>query len=279
MATRRKSPAKVRRAIRQQAKELKRAQNLPTHANKNSEAHEFLRMVDHAKPEHRPRIVRARYEELFGMEPPKGTHFRLLHLAVAYELFDREGLCRSEKMKQRLKASRKLDLSALDEDCRQLVSCYVNHEVELTPEQEAEKMAAKTKAAKKAAANRPQVIGKKSKLNVRQTWCKLFADNEKCAKGKRMTDEQITEAIKAEFPDRRPKVFDTPHVVRALYNKGQLSNPVPSKQSQRYDKNGDVLERASKSKTKATPKKKVVAKKKSATEKKVVKKKVVRRKA
>jgi len=78
----------------------------------------------------------------------------------------------------------------------------------------------------------------KNGLGVIATWVKLFKDNAKA----KLTDEQISEAIKKNFPGRNSAIFDHVQAVRNRYNNGLLTKgKAPVKPSVRYDENGEVV--------------------------------------
>lgn len=87
--------------------------------------------------------------------------------------------------------------------------------------------------------------GKQHGLNVRQTWMKLFVQNERAAKSAKMTDEQIQAEMRKEFPGRESFEFtDIAGVasVRRGYNRGVFTEgKAPDIQSKRYDKDGNEL--------------------------------------
>jgi hypothetical protein len=95
---------------------------------------------------------------------------------------------------------------------------------------------------KKAKVREMKVVGKTTGLGVAKTWAKLFVNNEKSSKQQKLTDEQISKAMKKEFPDRGSDIFDHVQLVRNRYNKGVLTGgAVPAELAKRYDKNGNVV--------------------------------------
>jgi len=73
--------------------------------------------------------------------------------------------------------------------------------------------------------------GKIHNKRVQETWALLFKNNTR----DRLTDAQISLQMKAEFPERKSKVFEAVGTVRSRYNKGLLTNGViPKVKSVRY---------------------------------------------
>lgn len=108
------------------------------------------------------------------------------------------------------------------------------------------KVAAKkapAKKAKKESKSEGRPVGKTSGVGVQETWIGVFAKNETCKKADRLTDEQISAYMHSEFPSKDSKVFDQVQAVRNKYNKGGFKKVgTPSKQSNRYDADGNVVE-------------------------------------
>lgn len=105
------------------------------------------------------------------------------------------------------------------------------------------------KAKKKKAIRR---VEGKNGLGVIATWVKLFKDNAK----EKLTDEQISKAIKKNFPGRESAIFDHVQAVRNRFNNGLLTKgKAPATPSVRYDESGAV-----RGKTKKVVKKKKVKK-------------------
>jgi hypothetical protein len=161
-------------------------------------------------------------------------------------------------------------------------------EAKVAAKRKAKKAPAKKAPTKKKVAKKAGEVNTNSRapgltfgLGVEKTWVKLFEQNEKCKKAERMTDEQITEFMYAEFPHKTCEVFKHVNGVRGKYNRGGFhKGEAPELQSKRYDENGDVLVgRATVSQAKkapAAPAKKAPAKKAT---KKVAKKKVAKKAA
>ncbi|GAG51469.1 unnamed protein product, partial [marine sediment metagenome] len=90
--------------------------------------------------------------------------------------------------------------------------------------------------AKKSATPTARAVGKNG-LGVQATWIKLYKDNAKA----KLTDEEISKAIKKNFPGRDSEIFNHVQAVRNRYNKGALSHGKPPVvESKRYDKAGNV---------------------------------------
>lgn len=77
-------------------------------------------------------------------------------------------------------------------------------------------------------------------LGINRTWCHLFEKNEELWNsndpeqlGQILSDPEIAEAMKAEFPGRDSKVFDHVSMVRGRYHRGMLSE-TPKVQSFQY---------------------------------------------
>jgi hypothetical protein len=74
---------------------------------------------------------------------------------------------------------------------------------------------------------------------------KLFEDNAKA----KLTDEQISKAIKKNFPGRDSAVFDHVAAIRNRYNKGILTKGVlPKVPSVRYGEDGETVSARGKTK-------------------------------
>mgnify|MGYP007073193813 CR=1 FL=1 len=136
----------------------------------------------------------------------------------------------------------------------------------------------------------PKLAFKRNKdgVGLYQRWVEIFVENEKLAKP--LTDDQISDIMKKEFPDHKTKDFDHPQRARSKYNRGFFHGGEPPKlRSNRYDSEGNKanpkfsghkgvkLEELDgtppKSERKKYPrKKKAIAKKKATTKKKTTKK-------
>jgi len=105
----------------------------------------------------------------------------------------------------------------------------------------AAKTAPKKKAAKKKKAPKekappapkaPAPVGKTSGIGVSETWIHVFERNEQGEDGERLTDEQISQFMKSEFPDLDAKLFDRVQIARGRYNRGGFH---------KKDKSGNVM--------------------------------------
>ncbi len=65
-----------------------------------------------------------------------------------------------------------------------------------------------------------QKTGKTSKLSLNRTWIQVFEKNEQVAKEERLTDEQISQFMKSEFPETQATLFDQIEIARSKYNRG-----------------------------------------------------------
>lgn len=92
------------------------------------------------------------------------------------------------------------------------------------------KAAPKQKAAPKAKA--PAPVGKTSGVGVNETWIQVFEKNEQVEESERLTDEQISQFMKSEFPDLDAKLFDRVQIARGKYNRGGFH---------KKDKSGNVV--------------------------------------
>lgn len=108
------------------------------------------------------------------------------------------------------------------------------------------KTKSKAKAKKKSTGRggkpgRPK--GTTTGLPIQAAWVHIFEQNRKAPKKKRLTDDQISEWMKKEFPGRKSKVFDMVNSVRTKFNKGGLTKgEVPKVESVPYDEDGNITE-------------------------------------
>lgn len=77
-------------------------------------------------------------------------------------------------------------------------------------------------------------------------WAKVFAQNERCVKAKRLTDAQINYKLRKAFPNKRSDsvtlVSKVHSVHRAAYNAGCFHDgKVPKRQSHEYDSHGEPV--------------------------------------
>lgn len=75
-------------------------------------------------------------------------------------------------------------------------------------------------------------VGKTSGVGVSETWIQVFERNEQAEESERLTDEQISEFMKSEFPDLDSKLFDRVQIARGKYNRGGFH---------KKDKSGNVV--------------------------------------
>ncbi|MHC4515536.1 MAG: hypothetical protein ACYTGW_02090 [Planctomycetota bacterium] len=78
----------------------------------------------------------------------------------------------------------------------------------------------------------PPSVGVTSGVSVNETWIGVFEKNEQVAAEERLTDEQISEFMKSEFPDVDAKLFDRVEIARGRYNRGGFH---------KKDKSGNVV--------------------------------------
>jgi hypothetical protein len=87
-----------------------------------------------------------------------------------------------------------------------------------------------------------RTLGITTGLPVFGFWAYFFPKNEKASKKDKLTDEQITEFVRAEFPGRKNEVFDHIPGIRRNYNNGMFTKGIPPKvHSNRYDAEGNVV--------------------------------------
>ena len=73
-----------------------------------------------------------------------------------------------------------------------------------------------------APAKPPAPVGVTSQVGVNETWVRVFEKNEQAEHDERLTDEQISQSMKGEFPDLDAKIFDRVEITRSKYNRGGL---------------------------------------------------------
>lgn len=95
----------------------------------------------------------------------------------------------------------------------------------------AKKTASKAKAAAPPA-KAPASVGKTSGVGINETWIRVFEKNQQVEESERLTDEQISEFMKSEFPDLDAKLFDRVQIARGKYNRGGFH---------KKDKSGNVV--------------------------------------
>lgn len=106
------------------------------------------------------------------------------------------------------------------------------------------KKASKVTKAKAKDKEPKRQLGKVNGLTIRETWKKLFADNEKCPKAQRLTDEKILAQMNKEFPGRTSREFtqlSAVQTLRAAYNRGHFhEGSAPAVKSNRYLPGGEI---------------------------------------
>ncbi len=216
-------------------------------------------------------FLRDTWERLIGEQPPKEVNLELLKTALTYELqyrgFRKQRVLHllSPNFKSNRKDALKLDVDELSENRRSLhiaaAQCATYGDYT---------MAKKTTEGTKGKGG-ARSEGKTLHLGVSACWNHLFETNAKAPKGKRMTDEEISAFMLAEYPDRDTAYFDHVQPVRSKFNRGGIpgqKGEAPDTPSTRYDEDGKPqAARARKAKaepvkvkTKAKAKKKVKVK-------------------
>lgn len=66
----------------------------------------------------------------------------------------------------------------------------------------------------------PAPVGVTSGVRINETWIRVFEKNEQVDESERLTDKQITEFMKSEFPGMRAMILDQIGVARSKYNRG-----------------------------------------------------------
>lgn len=91
------------------------------------------------------------------------------------------------------------------------------------------------------------LTGANTGLGVNECWIALFIENERRHRdgGKALprTDDDLTEFIKNEFPEKKSEVQNRPAKARWRYNAGRMykgqKKPTPAQKSFRYDSKGN----------------------------------------
>jgi len=93
------------------------------------------------------------------------------------------------------------------------------------------KVEAKAKA-KVEVKTKQKLVGKTSGVGILQTWSKMFEQNEK----EKLSDKQILQKMKAEFPDQsaKSKIFNSVSAHRSFYNRGILTKSKPEVRSKQF---------------------------------------------
>lgn len=86
-------------------------------------------------------------------------------------------------------------------------------------------------------------LGTSTGLPLFMAICYVFQQNEKATKAKKLTDEQISEWLRHEFPGRNTAYFDRVQETRNYYNRGKYTRSVPPRlKSHRYDSGGTEID-------------------------------------
>lgn len=172
-----------------------------------------------------PRKLTEIWQTLFKDKPSNfpnttGANYFWMYQQISYELSRQEALKNKQTLhpafKEQYRATFAKNLDGLDEFGKWLYG-YLKTKKEDSP------MAVKTKkvaAIKKAVEVKKQnSLGIKTKMTTRQFWYKILSQNFT----KKLTDKQLGDLCKAEFPDLKLKTFDKINDVRVnLYNKGLI---------------------------------------------------------
>ena len=78
----------------------------------------------------------------------------------------------------------------------------------------------KKKPPKEPKEQAPAACGVTSGVGVSETWIGVFEKNEQVDEAERLTDEQISQFMKSEFPDLDAKIFGRVEIARGKYNRG-----------------------------------------------------------
>ncbi len=161
-------------------------------------------------------FIRDEYERVVGSEAPEPTPFLLIKRRVAYELLARpyaeKGVALPPKLKEQLTKSRKMSYDVWDADESFLGRLYAQ-----AIGAEGNGMSKKKAASGKAPAEKKR-SGSTSGLSVQAWYCKKMEDQGK----KKLTDKELADLYKKEFPKtakRDPEYF---RVVRNAYNVGKI---------------------------------------------------------
>lgn len=86
-------------------------------------------------------------------------------------------------------------------------------------------------------------LGMTTGLPVFLALCYIFQQNEKAPNAKKLTDEQLAQWLRAEFPGRNTDYWDDIQRNRRKYNQGLLTRGMaPKFQSHRYDSGGQMID-------------------------------------
>jgi hypothetical protein len=243
--------------------------------------HAFHFNITQCRPEQVPSYVADIYHRVFGIEPPERVHWWLLKRAIGYELMFREGKLKTKELVDSYRRALKLDVSLI-EDCKERNLLLSLMRVEgarqdrpvaselpsgkaITKENPmaAKKKAVKKNPAKKVAAKKAPVAGKRgvgatSGLGIQKCWFAAFVLNAKAKKVDRLTDAGIADYMESEFPESTSKSIRATASARRVCNAGGVKDcEAPAKPFVSYDEDGEVKAKAAK----AVPAKKAPAKK------------------
>ena len=85
---------------------------------------------------------------------------------------------------------------------------------------QAKKKKKKKKPPKEPKEQAPAAVGVTSGVGVSDTWIGAFEKNEQVDEEERLTDEQISQFMRSEFPDHDAKIFGRVEIARGKYNRG-----------------------------------------------------------
>jgi hypothetical protein len=179
--------------------------------------------------------IRERYNDLFGRDPPAKVPLALVKAKIAYHLqlaefkkYNCEQYL-SPSWWRRYKAAAKLQMWQMPRDMRILLQCADRT-------YNGGSTMGKTEGQTKEKADR-STIGKTWGLNIKDTWHRIMEENPK----KKLTDQQISDFLKREFPERRPQHHEPKGIsrIRTWCN----ANFQPKTPYLGYDENGAVVTR------------------------------------
>lgn len=178
------------------------------------------------------------WAELFGEEELPDCSKVMLDLKIGYELLHRghvaTGRAMAPKFLTNYAAAQELNPKKFDETLRQLVMVEIMEEDKMKTNNIAKgkALAAGGHAFKRSA-------GKTLGLGIGETWVKLFSNNEKLPRAKKLTDKQISAFMFAEFPDKKSAIFNAVSTVRSRIRRGVKVGGVEVKfESFPYDEQG-----------------------------------------
>jgi len=222
------------------------------------------------------------YMDLFENTPPVDIHRVLVITKIEYEYAyrDLQSLNKkpTESFMNHYKSAMVFDMGGFGSTLKTILLNKIKEDcMTKSKKKVAEKKAEKT-AKKNGTSAFRKCVGKELKMGIQETWAHLFSKNE--TQETKMSDKEISDFIKAEFPDRKTAAFNHVPFVRGRYNRGLLTKgvvpstasvcyvPIPgTKAAKRADKettklekkstSGKLKEQVSKSKEKKVADKKV----------------------